>query len=1392
MTSTTLGMISNFDHNLQIWEIYKCRLEQWFIANDIGKVSDTEGTKRRAILLSALSEGTYKLAADLALPKKLQNVPYEDIVEILDTHFTPKQVGFSERHQFYAATQQPTETPSQWAARLRGLTAQCGFSNVEEALRDRFIMGMLPGAVKEKMYVQGLTELTLAKAVELAENLRSARAAVSAAVGGGTQASDQLYKIAQDQNTGMRQSEKVKCSVCGYTNHKAESCRFANYTCRKCNTKGHLRRMCKKVNYVASSTSGVSEGGNDDDDGELFNIRSYRGEPLVETVCINGKSINFEIDSGSAVTVISENTFKLHFSDIPLATTKKKLVSYTGEILGCVGVARLPLQWGGRTRTLDVFVVRGGGPPLLGRDFIAQFELQLSPVRYCEQPNDFTRLFRTRYPDLFSGKLGCFNKYKVKLTLKEGSKPIFCKPRPVAFALRNKVESEIDRLVGLGVLRPVEHAEYASPIVPILKRDGSVRMCVDYSVSINKQLVVDQYPLPTITELFSKLCGGQQFTKLDLSMAYNQFCLDDESQKYTCINTHRGLFAYTRLVFGLTSAPAIFQRAMENLLAGIAGVLVLLDDVLVTGRCQSEHLDRLNQVLNRLQDAGLTLQPGKCDFFKNEISYLGYVINKDGLKKSPDKIRAILDAPIPENVNQLQSFLGLVNYYRCFVPGASCIMSPLYELLKKGCKWCWTKKEDEAFKSIKRYLASDEVLTHFDLNAKIILTVDASPSGLGAILSQIDKDGFEKPISYASRTLNNAERRYSQIQKEATAIIFGVRRFHQYLYGRSVPFILRTDHKPLLSIFGPYKGIPEVSANRLQRYALFLSAYNYTIEYIKSAENSADYLSRASLPAAPAPAGPGTGAEEAARGLGEGDVCDRAAYVCFVVEGALPLTVCELRNAISNDRLLSSVVNYILKGWPRTVSDGNLKPYHSCRLELSVENGCIMRGHKVVIPESLRERVLSELHSSHMGIVKTKAEARARFWFPGIDAALERLVGSCTQCAQLRASPPRARMSPWKFPPRPFYRVHLDFLGPLNGRMYLIVVDAYTKWVEVYDMNTIVSSVVIEKIYDFMSRFGLVHTIVTDNGTSFCSQEFSNFCSLNGISHMTSPPYHPASNGQAESYVKIVKRGIKSSLQTSSNLKQSKLKLYKYLFDYRNSVHTTTGTSPAQLVFGRQLRSRLDLLNPSQPSHSPSSTSLAEYVQSKQCLQTEAHGGKETSFLPNQLVLYKKYSDNKKFTWAKGVIIKILGKMIYLIQDCLTSECVRKHKDQMLVFKGSLNNNIPGEKVLDTRHDSVFDDITISRPPIAPSSTQTNEKSVPAEGGEMRDDMSPSASDITTQGHTSSWCGVTMTRGVRRPPSEDDDEFFDLEATADEGSAESRSIEPNKRNRPPVDYKRFF
>lgn len=1268
--SSLIGAISVFNHDVQEWSVFKSKLQQWFIANDITSETDKLGVKRRAVLLSALSDTTFQLASNLVLPSTPDKLGYEVIVNALDVHFTPKRSGFTERYNFYSATQHAGESHSQWAARLRGLAAHCQFKNLEEALLDKFIMGLQYGPEKEKLFGMQISTLSLAQAVDAAESVRCARAGLASAAPA-TIGEAAVFKIEKDH-----QLNKVKCAVCGRKSHKTSECRFAKYKCTKCNTKGHLRRMCKGVNFINSTEEGEC------DDGELFSIRCYKGAPMVETVLINKVELQFQIDSGSSVSAISEKTYNNFFSDVPLSQSNKFLFSYNGGSIKSLGKAQMPVSYLGKTKCIAIFVICDGGPPILGRDFIELFNLELSPINYCDasikcQDLELQNLL-SQFKEVFSDRLGCFNQYKIRLRLKQEAKPIFFKARPVPFALKEKIDKEIDRLLKSNVIESVNQSEYASPIVPVLKNDGAVRLCADYSQTLNKQLHIDKYPLPTVNELFTKLHGGVQFTKLDMSSAYTQFEIIDDNN-ITCINTHRGLFKYNRLIFGLSSAPAVFQKAIDSIL-NMEGVLCFLDDVLITGKNRGEHMYRLKKVLQRLKEANLTLKKNKCEFFRDQITYLGYDINKSGIKKSIDKVKAISQAPRPSNISELQSFIGLVNYYRCFVPNASAIMTPLYDLLKKGASWSWSAEQESAFNNIKEKLTSEDTLAHFDPSAKLILTVDASPKGLGAILSQIGpSDNIERPISYASRTLSAAEKNYSQIQKEATAIIFGVKKYHQYLYGRADPFILCTDHKPLVAIFGSKKGVPEVSANRLQRYALYLASYNYEIRYVRSANNTADFLSRAVV-------------EPIDKAIIENTSSARetAAYINFVVEGSLPVTHKELVKETHNDRILQIVIRYVQNGWPPKIDDKELKPFFLCRLQLSLECGCLLRGHKVVIPSSLQNKILDELHGSHLGIVKTKALARSKFWFPGVDAAIENLINSCSTCISMRVSPPKVPIVPWPYPKHPFSRLHLDFLGPIHNNMYLVIVDAYTKWLECYNMrNNITTKMLVIKLTEFMSRFGIPQAIVSDNGTSFVSKEFTDFCELNDIKHLTSPVYHPASNGQAESSVKIVKKGLKCALLLGRNETDINNRLLKYLFDYRNSQHSTTGESPASLVFGRPLRSRLDLLTEGAAStattvaaaavaskddddvgHTSSHSSLAKHVRANQSLQSNYHRGTIRDFNIGEAILFKVYTNKNVFSWEKGTISQQLGKVLYIIKD-ISGNIYKRHKNQIISYKGT-------------------------------------------------------------------------------------------------------------------------
>ena len=283
------------------------------------------------------------------------------------------------------------------------------------------------------------------------------------------------------------------------------------------------------------------------------------------------------------------------------------------------------------------------------------------------------------------------------------------------------------------------------------------------------------------------------------------------------INTHKGLYQFKRLPFGVASAPAMFQKVMDSILQGIPGVICYIDDILVTGANEEEHLSNLEQVLMRLQDHGLRLKRCKCRFLQKSVKYLGLVVDAEGLHASQEKIEAVTDAPKPRNIKELRSFLGMMNY-RKFIPSLATVLKPLTELLQHNNRWHWNSDCFAAFVKAKELLTQSPVLVHYDPTLLMKLATDASSHGVGAVISHVFPNGEEKPIAYASRTLSAAECNYAQIEKEALGIIFGIHKFHQYLYGRK--FTLVTDHKPLTTIFGPKKGVPALAAARLQRWAI--------------------------------------------------------------------------------------------------------------------------------------------------------------------------------------------------------------------------------------------------------------------------------------------------------------------------------------------------------------------------------------------------------------------------------------------------------------------------------------------------------------------------------------------------------------------------------------------
>ena len=525
----------------------------------------------------------------------------------------------------------------------------------------------------------------------------------------------------------------------------------------------------------------------------LFKFKETRPSPIQVSLKVEGKPLTMELDTGAAVSIITEATRRAMFQDLKLCESSIVLKTYTDEPMQVTGQLNVHVQYGNQTEPLVLVVVAGDGPSLFGRNWLKYIQLDWHRIGTITKQSEGLQALLQKHDRLFKEELGTVKPHKATLHVKPEATPKFFKPRLVPFATKEAVGQELDRLEKQGIIKKVSTSDWAAPIVAVPKKDGRFRLCEDYNkVTINQALTIDQYPLPKPEDLFATMANGTLFTKLDLSQAYLQLQLDEAPMPYVTVNTHQGLYQYTRLPFGVASAPAIFQRLMDTILQGIPRVICYIDDILVTGTSDEDHLSNLGEVLKRLEDCGFRLKKTKCNFMAKSVEYLGHQVDRHRIRALPDKVEAITKAPPPKNVQELRSFLGLLNYYRKFVRNLSSILHPLNQLLKDQQKWEWSKECAQAFQMAKDQLVSASVLTHYDPKLPIAMAADASAYGIGAVISHIYPDGSERPIPFASRTLTSSERNYVQLEKEALSLVYGVKKFHQYLHGRKI----HPSHRP--------------------------------------------------------------------------------------------------------------------------------------------------------------------------------------------------------------------------------------------------------------------------------------------------------------------------------------------------------------------------------------------------------------------------------------------------------------------------------------------------------------------------------------------------------------------------------------------------------------------
>ena len=1270
-TMSIIGNVGPYVDSEEDFESYCSRVALFFDANSV------KAEKKVCTFLTVVGARTFSLVKDLVAPKNPAECTYEELVTALKSHYRPQTVVIYERFKFYSRNQENGESISKFVAAIKARARTCEFgANLDNMLRDRLVMGLRDQATQRALLTT--KDLTFTTAVELAF-AREAAARDAKEIGshsGGNNAqtvhsvnsknksksfkkpspnsgSPAPFVKKPDSNQSHPKSKVSKsskpnqpCSGCG-NRHWRRDCPFKDAECHKCQKKGHIAKACfTKANPI----SVVSEQQDPN-----MQVRSTPSEylyyhvsetnsisPYMVNVTVNGVEVPFELDTGATRTVISKHTFERTFTNLPPLQPSDAILRKYGNVpIPVCGEAMVSVCRNGKTKNLSLIVVSEKGPTLLGRDWMEALEVSLDDMLATKSSEPSIQNITVvnieellgEFPTLFDeSRVGNLKGVYVTIDTAPEAKPKYCSARSIPHALREKVDLELDRLLKENIIEPVKYSKWAAPVVPVMKPNKTVRLCGDYRLTCNKALLLDKYPLPKVEELFGSLAGGKCFSKLDMSQAYMQLSLDDQSKDLTTINTHRGLFRYNRLCFGIASAPGIFQRTIESVLGRIPGVAIFLDDILISGKTKREHLAKVRLVLQKLEGAGLRLSKAKCTWVTEKVEYLGYKIDALGIHPTNAKLEAIKKAPAPKDVSQLKAYLGLLNFYRKFIPKAATLLEPLNKLLRSKEKWRWDKDQEEAFEKSKAALLKSTLLVHYDPKLPITVSADSSSYGVGAVLSH-RIDGIDRPVYFVSRTLTQVKRRYSQVEREALALVFAVKRFHFYLWGQK--FKLVTDHKPLLGLFTANKCIPTMASGRIQRWALILQAYNFELVHCSGKLlGSADALSRLPLP-------------------NENECIPIPAEWIDTVEfmQSTPVTAREIAKLTKSDQILSQVLHYCRIGWPDRVGK-DLIPFRNRHLELSIQGDCVLWGHRIIIPTRARSALVGELHAEHMGASKMKELARKYFWWPGLDGELESLVKTCPKCLENRDLPKKSPLHPWEWPMVPWHRVHVDYAGPMNGVYYLVLVDAHSKWVEIFPTQTITSKATIGLLRSCFARFGLPVVLVSDNGTCFTSTEFQTFMELNGIRHVRSAPFHPSTNGLAENMV----RTFKAALHHVKG-EEVRLAIDKFLFKYRITPHTTTGKSPADLLFGRRIRSVFDLLRPLE--------TVQQRVleqQEKQKLQRDPKFPRSVELSPEDSVMIRNYAQGPK--WIPATVESQTGPVSYRATTEEGIE-VKRHQDQV-------------------------------------------------------------------------------------------------------------------------------
>lgn len=930
-------------------------------------------------------------------------------------------------------------------------------------------------------------------------------------------------------------------------------------------------------------------------------------------------NLRVKIDTGAGGNAIPVRLYKEMFPELMdesghpvkryMQNKNKVLIAYNDTMIRHYGSMRVPCRYRKEEWIpTEFYIVESDGPAVMGLPSLLALNLVtlncsmttaalLPTKREGQEVNSIADLVRV-YPEQFD----CIGKFpgEYHIVLRDDAQPVVHAQRKFPIQKKKELKENLEEMERLQVITKTnEPTDWVNSMVCTRKENGSLRICLDPK-DLNRAIKRCHHRTPTQEEITYKLHGAKIFSKLDAKHGYWSVKLDDESSFLTTFNTPYGRYRYLRMPFGLSMSQDVFQLRMDQIIESCPGIIGIADDVVVFGKTVKDHDENLHNLFKVAKQHGLTFNSEKCKIKEPQVKFYGSIYDKDGVRPDTAKIEAINSIPTPHDVTGLQRFLGMITYLSPFIPKMADETAALRSLLKKDAEFVWTASHDRAFQRIKEIVCKEVTLSYFDPNKPTTIQVDASLKGLGAALVQDDK-----PIAFASKSLSETEKRYVNIEREMLAVVFGCERFHTYIYGKE--FTVESDHKPLEMI--QLKNLTAAPA-RLQRMLMRLQHYDAKIVYRPGKELLlADGLSRLPL-----------------KDNKHIELDVRVNLVHFSKD-----RLSQAQEETNKDEILTELREVIIQGWPKCRKElpVPLLPYWAFRDELSIEDGLVIKGERVVIPKSMQEYVLSKIHEAHQGIVKCQLRAKDCVYWTSINKDIENVVRQCPTCQEQMNDQSKEPLMPHELPTRPWQYLGTD-LFHYTDTVYLIVCDYYSKFPVIRKMPShCTSQAVIDGLKRIFSEYGVPERLISDNGRQYDSAEFKNFAKVWEFDHITSSPHYPQSNG-------FIERTIQTIKNTLIKAKKSNMDSRMALLTLRTTPIDSKIPSPAELLSGRKMRGNL-------PMHTPSKygqkDQVFEHFQHKQGTQKKYFDQHSTELSPLMTGQYVRFQDHVTGLWNPATVV---------------------------------------------------------------------------------------------------------------------------------------------------------